>query len=341
MSKSNPQRVVLTGGAGFIGSHVAEALIRRGCALTVVDCVDDFYARERKLANLAEVRKAGSFEFVERDICEPGMFDDLLGRVQPHAVVHLAARAGVRPSIENPVLYERVNIGGTLNLLQAISQTDGCKMVFGSSSSVYGVTSDAPFAEAQGGLRPISPYGVTKLAGEALSFSYAHLYRFPVVCLRFFTVYGPRQRPDLAIHKFTKLLEAGDPLPIFGDGSSGRDYTHVTDIVRGVLAAVDYTPRAGPGGAAFEIFNLGNASPVKLFELVEALEVATGREALREELPPQPGDVPLTWADLSKAERELGYRPQVTLADGLGDFVNWFRTAQQSSKDSGLAAPPA
>jgi UDP-glucuronate 4-epimerase len=205
------------------------------------------------------------------------------------------------------------------------------KFIFGSSSSVYGATSRVPFSEDQAELHPISPYGATKLAGEMLAYTYAHLFRLQVICLRFFTVYGPRQRPDLAIHKFTALIEAGKPLPIFGDGSSGRDYTFIKDIVAGVLGALDYDPRA-TSPAGFEVFNLGNSRSVKLSELIEQLERATGRKAAREHEPVQPGDVPLTWADLSKANRLLGYRPATQLEEGLKRFVDWYRTAQPSRR---------
>jgi UDP-glucuronate 4-epimerase len=247
-------------------------------------------------------------------------------------VIHLAARAGVRPSIAEPHLYERVNVGGTLNLLELCREFPPSKFIFGSSSSVYGATSRVPFSEDQVELRPISPYAATKLAGEMLCYTYAHLFRLPVICLRFFTVYGPRQRPDLAIHKFTALIEAGKPLPIFGDGSTGRDYTYIDDILTGVMAALDYGPRAEKGSAAFEIFNLGNSHPVKLTELVELLARVTGRKAVQQQKPVQPGDVPLTWADISKASRLLGYRPATQFEEGLRQFVAWYRAADPARR---------
>lgn len=321
------QRVLLTGGAGFIGSHVAEALLRRGSRLAVVDELNDFYSPQRKQENLAEVRRSGSFEFVQQDICNRGL-RSLFESFTPDAVVHLAARAGVRPSLDDPALYERVNIAGTLNLLDLCREFRVPKFVFGSSSSVYGVAECVPFAESNTELRPISPYAATKLSGEMFCFTYAYLYGLTAVCLRFFTVYGPRQRPDLAIHKFTELLETGRPLPIFGDGLSGRDYTYVEDIVAGVLASIDYMPAPGPGNSRFEIFNLGNSHPVRLGELVELLENATGRKAVRQRLPEQPGDVPITWADISKAKRLLGYNPQTPIAKGLEQFVSWYRRAR-------------
>jgi UDP-glucuronate 4-epimerase len=321
-------KILLTGGAGFIGSHVAEALLRRGAQLTVVDALDDFYSPQRKRVNLEEVRRRGEFQFEEADICDLDRLREIFAAAQPDAVIHLAARAGVRPSIERPQLYERVNVRGTLNLLDLCREFRVPRFVFGSSSSVYGADSPVPFSEDRITLRPISPYAATKLAGELLAYTYAHVWGLQVACLRFFTVYGPRQRPDLAIHRFTALMEAGEALPIFGDGSSARDYTYVDDIVAGVLAALDYKFRArgGAASAAFEIFNLGNSSPVRLDELVAAIEKATGRKAVRRALPMQVGDVPITWADISRAERMLGYKPQVLLAEGLKRFVEWFRS---------------
>lgn len=320
-----PRRILLTGGAGFIGSHVAEALLRRGVELTIVDNLSRFYSPARKKSNLEEIRRTGKYRFVNQDIRSASGMRELIARIRPEAVIHLAACAGVRPSIEQPLLYERVNIGGTLNLLELCRQYKVGKFIFGSSSSVYGMTSKTPFSENQGELRPVSPYGATKLAGEALGYTYAHLYDFPVICLRFFTVYGPRQRPDLAIHKFTALIEAGKPLPIFGDGTTGRDYTYVDDIVSGVIAALDYEPPRD-AGAPFEVFNLGNSHPVTLAELVRLLEEATGRKALKDQKALQPGDVLITWADISKSSRILGYRPSTRLEEGLKKFVAWYRS---------------
>jgi UDP-glucuronate 4-epimerase len=246
-------------------------------------------------------------------------------------VIHLAARAGVRPSTEQPRLYEHVNVAGTLNLLELCREFPVSKFIFGSSSSVYGATSRVPFSEDHVELRPISPYAATKLAAEMLCYTYAHLFGLPVICLRFFTVYGPRQRPDLAIHKFTALMEAGKAIPLFGNGSTARDYTYIDDIVTGVLAALDYDPSPS-GGVPFEVFNLGNSRPVKLAELVELLERVTGHKAVRQQEPIQPGDVPLTWADISKAARLLGYRPVTRLEEGLQRFVAWYRAADPSRR---------
>jgi len=327
---ANPRRILLTGGAGFIGSHTAEALFRHGADLTIVDSLDEFYSPAWKRANLGDVQAAGHFAFEQVDITDYDALRDVVVRCKPEAIIHLAARAGVRPSIEQPLLYERVNVAGTLNLLELAREFRVKQFVFGSSSSVYGATSRAPFCEDHVELKPISPYAATKLAGEMLGYTYAHLYALPVICLRFFTVYGPRQRPDLAIHKFTALIEAGKPLPVFGDGSTGRDYTFVDDIVAGVLAALEYSPPAT--SAPFEIFNLGNSHPVKLNALLEMLERVTGKKAIRDPQPLQPGDVPLTWADLSKSARLLGYRPATSLEAGLHKFVAWYRAADPSRR---------
>ena len=325
---ADPTRIFLTGGAGFIGSHLAEALLHRGARLFVADNLDDFYPPEWKRANLESLRRIGDFEFVQADICDVEAMRTAMAAARPEIVIHLAARAGVGPSLRQPRLYERVNIAGTLNLLEICRDLRVPKFIFGSSSSVYGATSRAPFSEDPIELRPVSPYAATKLACELLSYTYAHLFGLAVVCLRLFTVYGPRQRPDLAIHKFTALIEAGRAVPIYGDGSTGRDYTHVTDIVAGILAALEYDPRAhlaSAGGVPFEVFNLGNSHPVRLNDLVAELERATGKKAIVDRQPLQPGDVPMTWADISKPGRLLGYRPATPLAEGLRQFVEWYR----------------
>lgn len=328
----NAKRILLTGGAGFIGSHLAEALLRSGAALSIVDNLDEFYSPAWKKANLEAIRRIGPFDFFDRDICATDRLRETFASARPDAIVHLAARAGVRPSIEQPRLYEQVNVAGTVNLLELCREFRVSRLIFGSSSSVYGASSSAPFSEKESGLRPISPYAATKLAGELFCYTYAHLYNLPVMALRFFTVYGPRQRPDLAIHKFVARIEAGKPLPIFGDGETGRDYTYVDDIVAGVLGALDYEI-SSTDGAPFEVCNLGNSHPVKLSELVRMLERVTGKKAIVQREVPQQGDVPLTWADISKAEKLLGYRPQTTLEEGLKKFVAWYRAA-----DPGLRA---
>jgi len=291
--------------------------------LSVVDSLDDFYSPAAKRANLEEVRKTGRFAFCELNLCDFEALREAITRLRPDTIIHLAARAGVRPSIENPKLYEGVNVGGTVNLLELARQLGVKRFIFGSSSSVYGITNRVPFTEDDLCLRPISPYAATKLAGEFFCHTYAHLYGISTVCLRFFTVYGPRQRPDLAIRKFGTLMEAGNPIPVFGDGSMGRDYTFVDDTVAGVLAALDY--QFPPSETPFDIFNLGNSHPVSLNELIEGLERATGRAAIRDPRPLQPGDVPITWANTDKAARLLGYRPATSLAEGLERFVRWLR----------------
>ncbi len=327
---SNPKRILLTGGAGFIGSHVAEALVRRGARLSIVDNLDNFYALSRKRRNLEEIRLAGNYEFFEADVRDLDAMRKIAECVQPEIVVHLAARAGVRPSIEQPALYESVNVAGTLNLLEIAREFKVQRLILASSSSVYGITNTVPFCEDDLRTRPISPYAATKLAAEALGYTYSHLYGLTILCLRLFTVYGPRQRPDLAIHKFTALLESGKPIPVYGDGSMGRDYTYVDDIVAGVIASLEYVPESEP---PFEIFNLGNSHPVPLTELIAQLEAATGKKAVQERLPNQPGDVPITWANIGKAKRLLGYSPQTSMEQGLRNFVAWYRAGLMGAGD--------
>jgi UDP-glucuronate 4-epimerase len=311
-------RIILTGGAGFIGSHLAERLIREGHSLAVVDEMNDFYSPAVKQQNLAAIRSVGDFEFVQRDICDAPRMKELFGRFQPEIIVHLAARAGVRPSLEDPLLYERVNVQGTLTLLELARQVHVSNFVFASSSSIYGTTSKVPFSEEEANPNPISPYGVTKLSGEKLCYCYSHLYGLPSVCLRFFTVYGPRQRPDLAIHKFSRLIDQGKTIPFFGDGSTRRDYTYIDDIVEGILAAIQLETR-------YEIFNLGNSRPISLAQLIVFLEKALGKKAVLDQQPAQAGDMPETYADIRRAEERLGYYPQFPFEKGLEQFVNWLR----------------
>lgn len=314
-----PYKVLVTGGAGFIGSHLCEALLEHGSTVAVVDSFDEFYPPSVKRANLQEISRRGEVRLSETDIRDAAGLGKAFEEIKPEVVVHLAARAGVRPSIEQPELYHDVNVGGTVNLLSLARDFGVGKFIFISSSSIYGATTRVPFAEDHVEMRPISPYAATKLAGELICYTYSHLFHLPVVCLRIFTVYGPRQRPDLAIHKFAALMEAWKPIPVFGDGSASRDYTFVDDIVGGILAAVDYETE-------FDVFNLGNSHPVKLMELIRELERALGKPAILSFLPPQPGDVPITWADISKARRVLGYEPRVALPEGVARFVAWFRS---------------
>jgi UDP-glucuronate 4-epimerase len=311
-------KVLITGGAGFIGSHLAEALLREGRRVAIVDNFDDFYSPAEKHSNLEEVARVGGVRLHEADIRDVERLQTVFEQERPDVVIHAAARAGVRPSIEQPKLYEEVNVGGTLNLL-TLSRSFGVrKFVFLSSSSVYGATARVPFNEDHVEMRPVSPYAATKLAGELLCYTYSHLYQLSTVCLRLFTVYGPRQRPDLAIRKFATQIERGQPITLYGDGTTSRDYTYVEDIVAGIRAAIEYH-------AYFEVFNLGNSQPVKLLGLVHALEKVIEKRAALEFLPPQPGDVPITWADLSKSRRLLGYEPRTPLDEGLGKFVAWLR----------------
>jgi UDP-glucuronate 4-epimerase len=304
--------ILVTGGAGFIGSHVVERLLARGDRVTVLDDFNDFYAPAIKHANVAGFRDRVTLlaaDIRQTDLLKGRSFD---------AIIHLAARAGVRPSLQQPVLYTQVNVLGTQALLEFARQTGVKKFVFASSSSVYGVNEKVPFSEADPIFRPISPYAATKLAGEALCHVYHHLYGTDIVCLRFFTVYGPRQRPDLAIHKFTNAIAAGQPIELFGDGSARRDYTYIDDILQGVLAAVDR-----PLG--YEVINLGESQTVPLLELVRQIEAALGKKAQIKWLPPQPGDVPVTFADIAKARRLLDYNPQTKITDGIPKFVQWFK----------------
>jgi len=315
------QTILVTGAAGFIGSHAAQALIARGYRVVGVDNFCDFYDRSWKEMNLRSIAAAPdgeTLEVEEIDITSGDAIDKLVARSKPAAILHLAAMAGVRPSIEQPAYYARVNVEGTTHLLQAAVKHGVKKFLFASSSSVYGNLGRVPFSEEDPVAEPISPYAATKRAGELLCYTYWHLYKLPVFCLRFFTVYGPRQRPDLAIHKFTRLISAGQPVPLFGDGSTSRDYTYVEDIVAGIVASLEKCDR-------YRIYNLGGSDPVSLAQLVSGLERAVGRQAIIDRRPAQPGDVERTYADLTRAKAELGYEPLVSLDEGLLRFVAWFR----------------
>jgi UDP-glucuronate 4-epimerase len=310
---------LITGGAGFIGSHVCERLLKVGHSVWAFDDLNPFYDPKIKRRNLTEIQSLGKpFEFVEGDLTDRASLDRLCGRVNFDQIIHLAARAGVRPSLEQPALYQRVNVEGTVNLLEAARNQGAKKIIMASSSSVYGVNSKVPFAESDPIFAAISPYAASKLACEALGHVYHHVYGLDVAMLRFFTVYGPRQRPDLAIHKFARLILEGRPIPVFGDGSTARDYTYVDDIMAGILACT----RAEFG---YEIFNLGESQTVKLTYLIELLENALGKKAVIERRPLQPGDVPLTCADISKAGARLGYKPQTKIERGIPLFVDWLK----------------
>jgi UDP-glucuronate 4-epimerase len=311
------ERILLTGGAGFIGSHLAERLLGLGYPLILVDDLNDFYSPRAKQRNLNEARSCGEFTLVQSDICDQSRLKETFKQHRPEVIIHLAARAGVRPSLDQPLLYEKTNVHGTLVLLELARSAGIRKFIFASSSSIYGITSGTPFSEYESNPNPISPYGVTKLAGEKLCYCYTHLYRLPTICLRFFTVYGPRQRPDLAIHKFATLIEDGKAIPVFGDGSSYRDYTYVDDIVDGILAALRLE-------TDFEVFNLGSSSPVPLDQMIRLLEKELGKRARLEFREPQTGEMPFTYADLTKAKRLLNYHPKVPFETGLSRFVAWF-----------------
>ena len=310
---------LVTGGAGFIGSHVCERLLRAGHAVWAFDDLNNFYAPEIKQDNLRALQTlAKPFEFVHGDLTDRAAIDELFASARFDQVIHLAARAGVRPSLEQPALYQRVNVEGTVNVLEAARLRGVKKMIIASSSSVYGVNSKIPFSETDPIFSPISPYAASKLACEALGHVYHQVYGMDVVMLRFFTVYGPRQRPDLAIYKFASLISAGQPIPVFGDGSTARDYTYIEDTLEGIMACT----RKEFG---YEIFNLGESQTVQLNRLIAVLEEALGRKALIHRLPAQPGDVPLTCADVSKARKQLGYEPQITIEKGIARFADWFR----------------
>lgn len=312
-----PMNVLVTGGAGFIGSHVVEALLARDHRVTVVDDFNDFYDPAIKRRNC---RAFGArARVMETDIRDLPALRSIFATERFDAIIHLAARAGVRPSLQQPQLYTEVNITGTQNLLELAKEHRVRKFVFASSSSVYGINSKVPFAEADPIFHPISPYAATKLAGEALCHVYHHLYGIDMVCLRFFTVYGPRQRPDLAIHKFTRAIVEGRPIELFGDGNTRRDYTYITDIVHGVMACLNRE-------FGYEIINLGGSRTVSLRELVQHIEAALGQKAQIRWLPEQPGDVPVTYADVTKAGQVLGYQPSVPIEEGIRRFVAWFQT---------------
>jgi UDP-glucuronate 4-epimerase len=312
-------RILVTGGAGFIGSHLSERLLSEGHRLTVADDLNDFYPPAEKRSNLELIRRRGAFRFAELDIRDQDRVFGLVSEERPEVIIHLAARAGVRPSLDQPLLYEQVNVGGTLTLLEAARRFGVRKFIFASSSSVYGAANRIPFRETDLDLRPLSPYAATKLAGEHLCHTYSHLYGIQAVCLRFFTVYGPRQRPDLAIRKFAERIVNGLPVPFYGSGGAARDYTYVDDTVAGIVAALWHD-------APFDVFNLGNSSPVRLDELIEALERALGVKARLDRQPDQPGDVPITFADITKAREILGYEPSTPLEKGLASVAARLRS---------------
>ena len=314
------RNILVTGGAGFIGSHLVDRLIAEGdWRVTVIDDLNDFYSPEIKRSNIAAHLGNPDFKFVERDIRVADELKVVFDEDNFDVIVHLAARAGVRPSLNEPKLYVETNINGTVNLLELAREFGVGQFVFGSSSSVYGINSKVPFSEDDKIFQPISPYAATKAAGELLCHTYSHLYDIRTVCLRFFTVYGARQRPDLAIHKFTKLITEGRPIQVFGDGSSRRDYTYIDDIIQGVRASIDYD------GSMHEVFNLGESETTELSRLIDLIENAVGNKAIIDRQPMQPGDVPVTFADISKARRLLNYDPHTKIETGIPNFVAWYQ----------------
>ena len=315
-------KILVTGGAGFIGSHVTEKLLDKGFVVAIIDDFNDFYDPQEKWENLKS--KKSQITVFEGDICDPILVNSSFKTFQPDKVIHLAARAGVRPSILSPLLYSQVNIDGTVNILRACIENNVDQMVFASSSSIYGNNKIVPFSEDDPVNNPISPYAATKRAGELMGYTFNHLYSLPVTCLRLFTVYGPRQRPDLAIRSFMEKIESGKEITIFGDGSMKRDFTYVDDIVSGILSALDK-----PVG--YEIINLGNESPVSVSEMVQSIETVLGKKAVIIKEPEKPGDVQITYANISKARKLLGYEPQTKFEDGLAEMAEWLKNKSQIS----------
>jgi UDP-glucuronate 4-epimerase len=313
------KNILITGGAGFIGSHLADHLLAEGrWQVSVVDDFNDFYEPAIKRENIAAHLQNPAYRLHEADIRDQSALKPVFAEKDFDCVVHLAARAGVRPSLTQPLLYAETNINGTLNLLELAHERGVKQFIFGSSSSVYGSNANVPFSEDDPTGQPISPYAATKAAGELLCHAYSHLYDMRCICLRFFTVYGARQRPDLAIHKFARLISAGKPIPVFGDGTTRRDYTYVDDCIAGVRAAIDYV------ASDFEVINLGESRTVELREMISLLEQELGQRAIIDRQPQQPGDVPQTFADITRARRLLGYNPQTQIEAGIRRFVEWF-----------------
>jgi UDP-glucuronate 4-epimerase len=309
-------RILITGGAGFIGSHLVEKLLTAGHQVAILDDFNDFYDPQIKHANIAGVAKDVTMYHV--DLRDRASVRNLFHREKFETVVHLAARAGVRPSIQHPQLYYDTNVSGTLHLLDAASVAGVERFVFASSSSVYGISKKVPFSEDQHLTQTLSPYAATKIAGEFLCSTYSHLNQMRVVALRYFTVYGPRQRPDLAIHQFTRRIYAGQSIEQFGDGTTRRDYTYIDDVIQGTMAALKYD------GPLYDIFNLGESDTIQLRDLIAAIENALGKKAKINRMPEQPGDMPLTCADISKARKLLDYNPATRFSDGLPRFMEWF-----------------
>jgi nucleoside-diphosphate-sugar epimerase len=313
--------VVVTGGAGFIGGHLCARLLQNGHTVTAIDNFDPFYDRSVKVSGIAEHRAHPRFRLLELDIEDTECVREALRGDPIDAIIHLAAKAGVRPSIEQPMAYQRTNVLGTQSIFEIARDKNVQAVLFGSSSSVYGNTTPVPFHEDSVVSAPISPYAATKRAGELMGHTFYYLHGVSVHCLRFFTVYGPRQRPDLAIHKFARLLSKGEPICMYGDGTTSRDYTYVEDIVDGIVASLDRALRMPP---EYQIFNLGGSETISLTALIQMLGDALGCTPTIERFPRQPGDVDHTWADITKATRLLGYRPRTPFRDGIRAFGDWF-----------------
>jgi UDP-glucuronate 4-epimerase len=314
-------RILVTGGAGFIGSHLVEKLLADGHNVSVLDDFNDFYDPQIKRANISAVAKDITVRDV--DLRDGEKVFGLFAKEKFDTVVHLAARAGVRPSIQAPRLYYDTNVAGTLHLLEGTRMSGIERFIFASSSSVYGAAKKVPFSEEEHLTQTLSPYAATKIAGEFLCSTYSHLYKMRIVALRYFTVYGARQRPDLAIHQFTRKIHAGQPIDQFGDGTTRRDYTYIDDIIQGTMAALKYGGGPSRTGGLFDVFNLGESDTIQLKDLIAAIEKTLGKKAKINRLPEQPGDMPLTCADISKAKKLLGYNPQTKFEDGLPKFVDW------------------
>jgi len=317
--------ILVTGGAGFIGSHICERLLESGNRIICIDNFNDFYDPAIKESNIRGFACSSSFLLYRQDILNRSMLDEIFSENNISLVIHLAARAGVRPSIENASLYEEVNVRGTLNLLECCAKFGVKKFIFASSSSVYGGNKKIPFSETDNVDNPVSPYAATKKAGELLGYTYSNLYGISVFCYRFFTVYGPRQRPEMAIHKFTRAILTGSPLEIYGDGNSARDYTYIDDIVTAVTSNLENIK-------GYEIFNLGNSKPVKLLELVKIIEAAAGRNAVLRHTGIQKGDVKITFADILKAGKMLKYNPKTDIEKGIGKFINWYKSFHETNR---------
>ncbi len=314
-------RILITGGAGFIAYHLAAKLQDLNNDITILDNFNSFYDPEIKRQNVRDLQARGVAGLYEVDILDTDGLRRVFEEFRPEAVVHLAAWAGVRPSLENPGIYAKVNVTGTVNLMEAARQFGVSCFIFGSSSSIYGGSRQLPFSEDDPVDRPVSPYAATKRAGELLCYTYSHNYGMNITCLRFFTVYGPRQRPEMAIHKFARLILDGKEIPVFGDGSSRRDYTYVDDIIDGVVAAIRVNPR-------FEIINLGESRTTTLLELITQLEASLHRKAVLRHLPDQPGDMKVTYADIERARRILGYAPSTPIEEGIRRFTRWLLNAE-------------